>query len=123
MKTIRFLTLGFAILAVAAFGRDSKAADRAVGAYKTTPFAQLSCDNGHTYSVVSYAMTLDGDLVTGYLFVTPRRSVHVRLVPMEHGYRYIGPGLYFEGVRQMATLYFGKSVGVACEVTFAGQAA
>lgn len=86
---------------------------RALGAY-----AQLSCDNGHVYPLIARAVTPDGDLVTGYLKLSPRNAVHVRLVPMEHGYRYIGRTIWFEGVRSSASLYLSKNRWVSCEVSY-----
>ena len=120
-RKLRFLGLT-AILLPALFCSSANAADRSLTYRKTAPYAQLACDNGRTYSLESYAMTVDGDLITGYLLVTPRSAVHVRFVPMEHGYRYIGRGIWFEGIRQSATLYLSKSHAVSCEVTFSAQA-
>jgi hypothetical protein len=122
-KAIRVLGLGAFLFVAAVFcGTSANSADRSLSYRKTIPYAQLSCENGRVYSLESYAMTVDGDLITGYLLVTPRSAVHVRFVPMEHGYRYIGRGIWFEGIRRSATLYLSKSHAVSCEVTFATQA-
>lgn len=120
-KAIRVFGFVAIIFASAFCGIAADAADQGLTYRKTTPYAELSCENGRTYSLLSYAMTYDGDLVTGYLLVTPRHSVHVRYVPMEHGYRYIGRGIWFEGIRQSATLYLSKSRAVSCEVSFSEQ--
>ena len=77
----------------------------------------LSCENGRFYPLCPIAVTDEGEIVTGRLGVGPRRSVHVRLVPMGVGYRYSGRGLWFDGVRGDAVLYFGKSHPVACTVS------
>jgi hypothetical protein len=59
----------------------------------------------------------DGDLVTGYLVVTGHnRGVHVRLVPMGVGYRYAGPGIWFDGLRNEAVLNWGQRNQVSCTV-------
>ena len=122
VKAIRLFGFIAVVFASAFCANVSDAADQGISYRKTTPYAELSCENGRTYSLLSYAMTYDGDLVTGYLLVTPRHSVHVRYVPMEHGYRYIGRGIWFEGIRQSATLYLSKSSAVNCEVSFSEQA-
>jgi hypothetical protein len=121
-KAIRIFGFVAIVFASAFCVRNAGAADQSLSYRKTTPYAELSCENGRTYSLLSYAMTYDGDLVTGYLLVTPRHSVHVRYVPMEHGYRYIGRGIWFEGIRQSATLYLSKSTAVSCDVSFSEQA-
>jgi hypothetical protein len=76
----------------------------------------LSCENGRTYALTPRSSTLAGDVVTGYLRLSPRRSVHVRLVPMGVGYRYIARGIWLDGVRSEAVLHFGKRTSVACTV-------
>jgi hypothetical protein len=59
----------------------------------------------------------EGDLVTGYLLTTGRgRGVHVRLIPMGSGYRYAGPGVWFDGMRQQAVLNWGRPDEVPCTV-------
>jgi hypothetical protein len=40
----------------------------------------------------------------------------VRLVPMGVGYRYIGRGIWFDGLRGDATLFLGKNNAIACTV-------
>ena len=76
----------------------------------------LSCENGHTYPLCPIAVSEVGEIATGHLVLAPRRGVHVRLVPMGVGYRYIGRGIYFEGVRDQAVLYLSKYQGIACTV-------
>jgi hypothetical protein len=76
----------------------------------------LSCENGRAYPLCPIAVSEEGEIVTGRLGIAPRRGVHVRLVPMGVGYRYIGRNVWFDGVRSEAVLYFGKSHAVACTV-------
>src|SRR5438034_7730224 len=68
----------------------------------------LSCENGHSYPLCPIAVSDAGEIVTGQLGLATRRGVHVRLVPMGVGYRYIGRGIWFDGVRSEAILYLGK---------------
>lgn len=77
----------------------------------------LSCSNGRSYALTPRAVAYDGDVVTGYLHLSPRRSVHVRLVPMGVGYRYAGLGIWLDGVRGEAVLHFGKHRAVDCSVS------
>ena len=77
----------------------------------------VSCSNGQTYALTPRAVADDGDLVTGYLHLSPRRSVHVRLIPMGVGYRYAGLGIWLDGVRGDAVLHFGKHRSVDCTVS------
>jgi hypothetical protein len=77
----------------------------------------LACSNGRTYGLSPRAVAIDGDLVTGYLRLSPRHSVHVRLIPMGDGYRYAGKGIWLDGIRGDATLHFGKRRSVDCSVS------
>ena len=76
----------------------------------------LECDNGRSYPIHARAVSVAGDLVTGRLVLGPRRSVHIRLVPMGVGYRYIARGLWLDGWRGTATLHFGPHASTACSV-------
>jgi len=77
----------------------------------------LSCQNGRDYPLRPLAVSREGDLVTGYLLTTGRgRGVHVRLIPMGSGYRYAGPGVWFDGMRQQAVLNWGRPDEVPCTV-------
>jgi len=76
----------------------------------------LACSNGRTYALSPRAVAVDGDLVTGYLHLSPRNAVHVRLIPMGDGYRYAGRGIWLDGIRGDATLHFGKHRTVGCSV-------
>ncbi len=76
----------------------------------------LSCENGRSYPLCPIAVTIEGEIVTGRLGLSPGRGVHVRLVPMGVGYRYIGRSIWFDGVRSDAVLYLGKHRAVACTV-------
>jgi hypothetical protein len=75
----------------------------------------VSCENGRSYALCPIAVSDEGDLVTAHFTVTPR-GMHVRLVPMGVGYRYIGPDIWLDGVREQAILHFGKNSSVACTV-------
>ena len=78
---------------------------------------RLTCENGHSYPLCPIAVSEEGELVTGHLSLGPgRRGVHVRLVPMGVGYRYIGRGVWFDGLRGDATLFLGKDRAVSCAV-------
>ncbi len=77
----------------------------------------LSCDNGRTYPIQARAVTVDGDLVTGYLHTGRHHAAHIRLVPMGAGYRYITRGVWVDGWRGDAELNFGPRRTVACTAT------
>jgi hypothetical protein len=76
----------------------------------------LSCENGRSYPLCPIAVSDHGEIVTGRLGLAARRGVHVRLVPMGVGYRYIGRNVWFDGVRGDAVLYLGKHRPIACTV-------
>jgi hypothetical protein len=76
----------------------------------------LSCEDGRTYPLCPIAVSDAGEIVTGNFVVAPRRGIHVRLVPMGVGYRYIGRGVWFDGVRSEAILYLGKHRSLTCTV-------
>jgi hypothetical protein len=76
----------------------------------------LTCEDGRTYPLCPIAVSDEGEIVTGRLGLGSRGGVHVRLVPMGVGYRYIGPGVWFDGVRSEAILYFGHRRSLACTV-------
>jgi hypothetical protein len=109
MITLRQIGLG--AVAAAALGLASAPAN--AGGSNLS----LACSNGHTYALSPRAVAVDGDLVTGYLRLSPRHSVHVRLVPMGDGYRYAGRGIWLDGIRGDATLHFGKRRSVDCQVS------
>lgn len=75
----------------------------------------LSCENGRLYPLRIGAVSDEGEIVTGHLIVG-RGAVHVRLVPMGDGYRYAGRGMWFDGKRDSAVLFFGKYHGISCTV-------
>ena len=102
-----FCTLAAASAAlILAASADVRAADLTVSG-KILAGAQLalSCDNGRTYPIRARAISDQGELVTGYIQTSPRKSHHFRLFPMGTGYRYGGLGFWFDGVRGEATLY------------------
>lgn len=77
----------------------------------------LACENGRDYPLRPNAISRDDDLVTGYLVTTGRgHGVHLRLVPMGVGYRYAGPGIWFDGLRGEAVLNWGRRNAVPCTV-------
>ena len=77
----------------------------------------LSCENGRVYPLRVRAVSDFGEIVTGYLSTGPRHAVHVRIVPMGDGYRYAGRGIWFDGKRDLAVLYFGSNhAAVNCTV-------
>ena len=110
LKTRMFGGFAGAMLAMAIFG----AAPASAGG--TCSELQLQCENGHTYPLCPIAVSDVGEVVTGHLVTAPRRGIHVRLVPMGQGYRYIGRGVWFDGVREDGLLYFGNSHPIACKV-------
>jgi hypothetical protein len=77
---------------------------------------RLTCENGRTYPLCPIAVSEAGELVTAHLALGPGRGVHVRLVPMGVGYRYIGRGVWIDGLRGDATLFLGKNAAIACTV-------
>ena len=76
----------------------------------------LACENGQTYPLCPIAISEEGEVVTAHLALGPGRGVHVRLVPLGNGYRYAGRGVWFDGIRQEATLNFGMRSSVQCKV-------
>ena len=76
----------------------------------------LTCENGQTYPLCPIAISDEGEVVTAHLALGPGRGVHVRLVPLGNGYRYAGRGVWFDGIRQEATLNFGMRSSVQCRV-------
>jgi hypothetical protein len=77
---------------------------------------RLTCENGRTYPLCPIAVSELGEVVTARLALAPGHGVHVRLVPMGVGYRYIGHGVWFDGLRGDATLFLGKDNALACTV-------
>jgi hypothetical protein len=77
---------------------------------------RLACENGHRYPICPIAVSEAGELVTGYLRLAPNRGIHIRLVPMGVGYRYIGRGVWFDGLRGDAGLFLRKDHAIACTV-------
>lgn len=80
----------------------------------------LSCENGRVYPLRVGAVSEIGEIVTGYLVTSPHAAVHVRLIPMGDGYRYAGRGIWFDGKRDVAILYFGEYNAVNCAVVREG---
>ena len=82
---------------------------------------RLSCENGHSYPICPIAVSEEGELVTGHLALGRGRGIHVRLAPMGVGYRYIGPGVWFDGLRGDAQLFLTKDNPIACTVQSGGN--
>ena len=76
----------------------------------------VDCENGVSYRLQAGPVTTAGDVITGHFYLAPNRGVHVRLIPMGDGYRYAGRGLWLDGIRDRAYLYFGKERPFACKV-------
>jgi hypothetical protein len=77
---------------------------------------RLACDNGRSYPICPIAVSERGELVTALLALGRGRGIHVRLVPMGIGYRYIGRGVWFDGLRGDAALFLDKKNPIACTV-------
>jgi hypothetical protein len=108
------ITLG--ILGLASLAALTGLMSRTASAGGVCSELQLACENGRVYPLCPIAVSEQGEVVTAHLSLSPRRGVHVRLVPMGVGYRYIGHGIWFDGLRGDATLFFGKDNAVACTV-------
>jgi hypothetical protein len=78
---------------------------------------EIACENGGNYRLISGPAVVPGDIVTGHLFLSPRHSLPVRLIPMGVGYRYAGRGIWLDGIRDHALLYLSKYRPVACTVS------
>jgi hypothetical protein len=97
------------------------AASRADAGASLLPGADFSvaCENGVIYRLSSGAVAPPGDIVTAYLYLTPRHALPVRLMPMGMGYRYAGRGVWLDGIREHALLYLSKYRPLACIVSHA----
>ena len=102
------VTFATAILALLSTGPSS------AGGYCSD--LRLSCENGHSYPICPIAVSEAGELVTAHLALGRGRGIHVRLVPTGVGYRYIGRGVWFDGLRGDAVLFLQKDVPIACSV-------
>lgn len=80
----------------------------------------LECENGRTYPIGVISVTEANELVTGTLYLGRRRGAYVRLVPMGLGYRYAGRGVWFDGFRDHAVLFFGQRRSIKCIVRSTG---
>jgi hypothetical protein len=114
-----FIRCGIAALAAAALLPLAPATAQA-GGYPAPAYASgaiaLSCENGRVYPFRVRSVSDFGEIVTGSLSIRPRHAVHMRLIPMGDGYRYAGRGIWFDGKRETAILYFGKHGGVSCTI-------
>ena len=109
-------TRGLRRAAILAFVSTGLLGAAGVSALAAPPDFVLSCENGRAYPIRARAITVDGDMVTGYLSTGRGHHVHIRLVPMGAGYRYIAPGLWADGWRTDASLNFGPRRSVGCTV-------
>ena len=109
------LALGATALSLAASASlaDAYTAKRV---YTQGPGFVLACEDGRNYPIRARAISIEGDIVTGYLD-TGRGAVHIRLIPMGDGYRYAGRGIWFDGLRENAVLNWGTARAVNCTVT------
>jgi hypothetical protein len=115
MKHLRFYSALAAFLALGTLGISAaQAAGYPLAAYPGG--IALACDNGWAYPLRIRAVSDAGEIVTGYLTIGHRQQVHVRLVPMGNGYRYAGQGVWFDGKREAAVLYFGKGSPISCSI-------
>lgn len=105
------LLAGTALLAVSGGGVTNSAR---AGGYCAD--MALTCENGRTYPLCPIAVSDEGEIVTARLVLGAGRGLHVRLMPLGIGYRYAGRGVWFDGVRQNATLNFGMHSAVQCTV-------
>lgn len=81
------------------------------------PKMWLACENGLNYPIQPIAVSRENDLVTGYMLRTGTgHALHLRLMPMGTGYRYAGPGVWFDGLRGEAVLNWGRAHAVPCTV-------
>jgi hypothetical protein len=117
MKSARRIALAVGLLGLPfALSTMAAAADMSAGAAAHSKM-WLSCENGREYPIRPIAVSREYDLVTGYLLMTGHgRGVHVRLMPMGSGYRYAGPGVWFDGLRGHAVLNWGRPDEVPCTV-------
>lgn len=76
----------------------------------------ISCGDGGNYVLESGPAAAPGDIVTARLRPHGHHAVPVRLVPMGDGYRYIGRGIWLDGIRDRALLYRSSYRPVACTV-------
>ena len=73
------------------------------------PGMTISCENGHNYSFCPIAVSDAGGNCNRQAWrFAGTGGTHVRLVPMGVGYRYIGPGIWLDGVNSEAVLNFGR---------------
>lgn len=114
MNFHRFI-LASVLFAAAATVSISQA--QAHGSYGSGAEFAIACENGGNYVLRAGPVTDSGDVVTGHLYLRPDRGMHVRLIPMGDGYRYAGKGVWLDGIRDRAWLYFSKNRRVACQVS------
>lgn len=77
----------------------------------------IACENGASYRLSSGSVTFPGDIMTAHLYLSPRHSLPVRLMPVGEGYRYAGRGVWLDGIREHALLYLHKYRPLACVVS------
>lgn len=110
VKSLRIL----AAIAAAMLGLSLSPDNSSAGGYCSD--LRLTCENGRSYPICPIAVSERGELVTAHLALGRGHGVHVRLVPMGVGYRYIGPGVWFDGLRGDAMLFLDKDNPIACTV-------
>lgn len=102
--------------ALTASGGSARADEGALSAAPVANTFIVACENGANYLLQSHPTLYDGDVITGRFYLSPRHSVHVRLIPMGQGYRYAGRGLWLDGIRNQAVLFLHKNRPIACNV-------
>lgn len=111
MNARQMLFVGTVAMAAAAAPLPAVAGGALVG----STFS-LSCDGGQHYLLMPRAVTDAGEVITGSLRLSARRSASLRLIPMGTGYRYAGAGFWLDGIRDQAVLYRGNRRPLACIV-------
>jgi guanyl-specific ribonuclease Sa len=112
-STVVLLFLTIAVLLAATLTQSGNAQARGLRGATTH---WLSCENGSHYAIRPTAVSIEGDLVAGYLVKRQGQGIHVRLIPMGAGYRYAGRGVWFDGWRETVYLYVSKYRSIACTV-------
>jgi hypothetical protein len=120
MLSVRALSTSIAAaLAAMLCTAAASAADYRVGAGGVrAPIAdlQLACEGGRNYVIRARAVSVAGDLGTGYILSGRRGGHYVRLIPMGDGYRYAGRGIWLDGKGATADLHLGKRRSLSCTV-------
>lgn len=74
----------------------------------------FQCENGQQVAICPIELSVYGEVVTAHLKTSHHGSSHVRLVPMGVGYRYAGPGVWFDGLHEEGVLNYGNNTKIGC---------